>query len=272
MNSLFLLLLLVCFIALILGMIKPPIVIRWGNIEKRNRKNVLKYYGVGLIVFFILFGVTSSNTGTVQKNTSSNLSTSTTTSKDKKAAADLDKKIAALGDVNALTLDKATNVNETEAAYQALTKDQKGLVTKLNILTAAKKKIADLQSAADKAAAEKAAAEKAAADKVAYDTGITYDQLARTPDNYKEKKVKLSGKVIQVIEGNSETDLRIAINNNYDTILLASYKPNITPTRVLENDNVTIKGVSQGLYTYNSTIGGKITLPLVLVDNITINN
>lgn len=210
MNSLFLLLVLVCFIALILGMIKPRIIIRWGNVEKRNRKNVLKYYGIGLIVFFILFSVTSSNTGTMQKNTSSTLSTSTIASKDK-------------------------------------------------------------NTAADKATAEKAAAEKAAADKISYDTGITYDQLARTPDNYKGKKVKLSGKVIQVIEGSTETDLRIAIDNNYHTILLVSYKPNITPTRVLENDNITIKGISKGLYTYNSTIGGKITLPLVLVNNITIN-
>ena len=57
MDNLFLLLFFVCVIALIIGVIKPQLVIRWGDIQKRNRKNVLKYYGIGLVVSFILFGV-----------------------------------------------------------------------------------------------------------------------------------------------------------------------------------------------------------------------
>lgn len=32
-------------------------------------------------------------------------------------------------------------------------------------------------------------------EKKGYDTGITYDQLARTPDDYKYKKVKFEGKI-----------------------------------------------------------------------------
>ena len=35
---------------------------------------------------------------------------------------------------------------------------------------------------------------------IGYDTGITYEQLARTPNEYNGEKVKFSGKVIQVIE------------------------------------------------------------------------
>ena len=53
MNDIFLFLFLVCLVAAIVGIIKPQLVIKWGNTEKRNRKNVLKYYGIGLIVFFI---------------------------------------------------------------------------------------------------------------------------------------------------------------------------------------------------------------------------
>ncbi|MGB8954444.1 MAG: thermonuclease family protein [Tumebacillaceae bacterium] len=57
MNNLFLLLFLVCFAALLVGIVKPSLVIRWGT--SRTRKKVFSYYGIGLIICFILFGVTS---------------------------------------------------------------------------------------------------------------------------------------------------------------------------------------------------------------------
>jgi uncharacterized membrane protein YcgQ (UPF0703/DUF1980 family) len=123
-----------------------------------------------------------------------------------------------------------------------------------------------------KKAKEEADAKKAADEKVAYDTGITYNQLARTPDDYKGKKAKFTGRVIQVMEGDKETDLRIAVDGNSDTVLFVGYDPKITSTRVLENDNVTVKGKSIGIYSYQSTMGGKISIPGMLVDNIVINN
>ena len=57
MDNLFLLLFLLSLLALFIGIIKPNLVIRWGETEKRNRKNVLKIYGLVLIVSLILFGV-----------------------------------------------------------------------------------------------------------------------------------------------------------------------------------------------------------------------
>ena len=62
MNNLMLLLALICLVCLPIGLIKPSLVIRWGAMEKRNRKKVLKYYGLGFIVTFILFGVTTPKT------------------------------------------------------------------------------------------------------------------------------------------------------------------------------------------------------------------
>ncbi len=64
MDNLFLLLLLLSFLALVIGIIKPNLVIRWGNIEKRNRKNVFKFYGLSVIIFFILFGMSIPSTET----------------------------------------------------------------------------------------------------------------------------------------------------------------------------------------------------------------
>lgn len=97
-----------------------------------------------------------------------------------------------------------------------------------------------------------------------YQTGITYDQLARTPNDYKNKNVTFTGKVIQVIDGDSETDLRVAINGDSDNIVLVGFDPSImNGARVLEDDKITFYGMSLGTTTYKSTIGGKITVPLV---------
>ncbi|MFM9329407.1 hypothetical protein [Paenibacillus mesotrionivorans] len=54
MSALFGLLLFVCFITLIIGLIKPSIVFKWGQLEKRTRGKVFLYYGLTLIVLFIV--------------------------------------------------------------------------------------------------------------------------------------------------------------------------------------------------------------------------
>ncbi len=119
--------------------------------------------------------------------------------------------------------------------------------------------------------AKKAAEEEA---KKGYNTEITYKQLARTPDKYQEKKVKFTGRVVQVMEGDGETEIRLATKKEYDEyyddIIYCGYNSDIVSERVLEDDVITIYGVSKGLISYDSTIGGKITIPSVLVDKIEI--
>ena len=117
-------------------------------------------------------------------------------------------------------------------------------------------------------AEEEAAAAKAAEEAKGYETGITYDQLARTPDDYKGKKVKFKGKVVQLIEDDEMIEIRLAVNSDYDKILYCGYDPSIVTSRVLEDDTITIYGTSAGLISYESTLGGKITIPAVLIDRI----
>ncbi|PPA70473.1 toxin regulator [Jeotgalibacillus proteolyticus] len=121
--------------------------------------------------------------------------------------------------------------------------------------------------AAEKKAAEEAEAQRKAEEeeRIGYDTGITYDQLARTPDDYSASKVKFSGQVVQVIEGDGITQIRFAVNENYDNILLGEFDSSITDSRILEDDVITIMGLSDGLITYESTMGGDITIPSVLI-------
>ena len=133
-------------------------------------------------------------------------------------------------------------------------------------------------AAEKKAEEERIAKEKAEEEeRKGYETGITYDQLARTPDEYKNKKVKFYGKVVQVTEGDNETNLRVATRAKeyggyYDDVVLVYYNPKIMASRVLENDMITLYGVSKGLHTYKSTMSGNITVPLIAVDKIDVNS
>lgn len=139
------------------------------------------------------------------------------------------------------------------------------------------RKAAEQEAAAQRAAEEQAAAAQRAAEEQAareaeiargYETGITYDQIARTPDDYKGKKVKFSGKVVQVLEGNGEVNIRFAVDKDYDKMIYGAYKSSIVTSRVLEDDVITIYGTSTGLYSYKSTFGATITIPSVLIEKI----
>lgn len=131
----------------------------------------------------------------------------------------------------------------------------------------AKKKAAE--EAARKEAEEKEAKRKAEEEaKKGYETGITYDQLARTPDDYIGKKVKFNGKVIQVMEGDGTTQIRFAVNEDYDTIIYGEFDSSIVDSRILEDDVITIMGLSSGLLTYESTMGASISIPGIIIDKI----
>lgn len=102
-----------------------------------------------------------------------------------------------------------------------------------------------------------------------YETGITYNQLARTPDEFEGQKVKFTGKVIQVIDGDSSrVQIRLAVNKDYDKILYCTYSKSIVSSRILEDDIITVYGVSDGLLSYQSTMGGTITIPSAKLDKI----
>lgn len=131
--------------------------------------------------------------------------------------------------------------------------------------TEAKKKEAEEE---EKDRAEAEAKQQEEEEARGYETGITYDQLARTPDDYIYEKVKFSGKVIQVLEDEGSVNIRFAVNDNYDHILLADYDSSIVSSRILEDDMITIYGTSDGLYTYESTMGQDITIPYISIDKI----
>ncbi|MGX4687505.1 hypothetical protein JNUCC83_11735 [Vagococcus sp. JNUCC 83] len=181
-----------------------------------------------------------------------------------------------LPSVTLINLDHKEKVEQAKKAYDQLNDEQKAYVdgTVINELS---DKIKELEDKAKKEEDErkkqkeeqdKRAKEKAEEEAKGYDTGITYQQLARTPDDFIMKKVKFSGKVVQVLEDDKDTQLRIAVDGNHDTIVYAEYESKLVSSRVLEDDYITISGYSMGLLSYKSTMGGTITIPSVVVKKV----
>lgn len=257
MENLFLLLFVLSIVALLIGVVKPSLVIKWGSLEKRTRKNVLKYYGLSLVASFILFGITMPDEEQL-----------TTTAKTTEKAEDKKEENKKELTPEEMIANEKAEAEKAEADKKAA--EEKAAAEKIAAEKAAVEKAAAEQAAKEKAAAEQAAKEEA--ERIGYETGITYDQLARTPNDFEGKKAKFSGKVVQVMEGDGETQLRIAVDDNYDTILFVAYESDIISSRVLEDDYITVSGESLGLITYQSTMGGDISIPAMEVKVITINN
>ncbi len=129
-------------------------------------------------------------------------------------------------------------------------------------------RIIEQQKEEERKRQEEEAAAKAAEEARGYETGITYDNIARDPDTYKGEKVKFYGKVIQVIEGDSTVQIRLAVNSNYNQIIFGEYDKKIVSSRILEDDKITIYGISVGVISYKSTMGGTITIPGIAIDRI----
>lgn len=161
--------------------------------------------------------------------------------------------------------EKYKGLSEAEADAQTAANERKAEEDRK-----AREAILEQERKAEEAKAAEEAKQAEAEAKKGYDSGITFTQLARTPDDYKDKKVKFTGKVIQMIQGDGEIQLRVAVNSDYDKVILVYYPENLLEKRVLEDDKITLYGVSKGLYTYKSTLGGEITVPLVEVDKIEI--
>ena len=102
---------------------------------------------------------------------------------------------------------------------------------------------------------------------------VSYSELARNPDSYTGTYVYFTGRVIQVLESSygNTVHYRINVTNDgwgyYDDTVYVEYEPKGS-SRILEDDMVTFYGEYYGLYTYESVLGAKITIPAVVAEYI----
>ena len=202
-----------------------------------TKKPIYKKWWFWLIVVVVLIGAVGGNSNS--KNETKNETKTEASSENVKKSSD----------------DKA----EKEAKEKADKQAQEAA------LKAANEKAA--QEAAAKAAAEKAAQEAADKDPNTYQA-LPYDEMARNGDNHKGEKLQITGKVIQVMDSDEGfATLRVATRDGYDDVYLVEIPANQWKThRLLEDDVITFYGNVYGLYSYDSTMGGKITVPAITVN------
>ncbi len=93
-----------------------------------------------------------------------------------------------------------------------------------------------------------------------------HDQLEQS------KKVQITGKVLQNMKRDSSYYLRVAIDDDYDKVVMIEISSYMYKDVIAENDNVTFYGLAKGLTSYESTLGKEITLPLMYAHRYTVNS
>ncbi len=99
-----------------------------------------------------------------------------------------------------------------------------------------------------------------------------YSNYARNEEKYMGQTIKFEAKVIQVVEGDTSTIFRMAVDKDSNCIFLVILNKEKMNTRILEDDLVNVTATYTGLYTYNSTMGGKITIPSCEISSYSIQD
>lgn len=98
---------------------------------------------------------------------------------------------------------------------------------------------------------------------------LPYDEMARNGNKHKGEKLKITGTVRQVMDTDTGgAMLRVATSENgYDDMYLVQIDSTEWENhRLLEDDVISFYGEVYGLYSYESTMGGKITVPALIVN------
>lgn len=104
-------------------------------------------------------------------------------------------------------------------------------------------------------------------------TDFDFNAINRNPDKYNGVHFTISGRVLQIIEkeaGEIGTLIgaRIATRGRSDDVIYITYVRQSGEDRLLEDDLVTFKAESCGLYTYTSVDNVPITLPWFFLEEI----
>ena len=95
----------------------------------------------------------------------------------------------------------------------------------------------------------------------------TYREMFRNPENYKGKKVKITGEVIQVIDDDDYFQLRVNMTKNeydyYEDTIFVQLEKAKFDGRVLEGDIISFYGINQGTITYQTVMGNETTIPAI---------
>ena len=88
---------------------------------------------------------------------------------------------------------------------------------------------------------------------------------ARNPNNFKQKTIVFTGKIIQTIESKKNFLLRVNVTKgklgNWEDTVFVNYQKAENESRILENDIITLWGTVKGLTAYKTIVGTEVALP-----------
>lgn len=91
--------------------------------------------------------------------------------------------------------------------------------------------------------------------------------VERNPNDFIGKPYKFEGKVIQVLEENIYNNYRIAIDDEYSSVVLVEIVDlSNNDNRILEDDYVTVYSQFEDLTSYETVSGSEVTLPKFFSD------
>lgn len=128
--------------------------------------------------------------------------------------------------------------------------------------------VAEAKAAAEAQVKAQAEAEARLKDPANYRTDITYDQLAQAPDAYYSEMISMSGRVIQVMQGEESSQMLVAVDDKEGAVIFLGYESNIAESGISENALIKFYGTAAGTISYDSTIGETITVPAAFVNMI----
>jgi len=112
---------------------------------------------------------------------------------------------------------------------------------------------------------EKAEEERELKEKKKEYSELDFKQLDKNADKHDGELVKYSGKIIQIFESDGSTELRLGMGTYGQDVVYVYYDDE---TEFVEDDKITVYGEVKGNHTYDTTIGGQVTLPLIFADII----
>ena len=241
--------------------------------KKKSKKKIIGIIVAVIVVIGIFGGACSGESETDKINSKIETSQQADKDKEKEAAKEKSANADAQAGVDKSELEYACG--DAYKNYKSADYTKKSYSNLQDAIEAGKKVLKDENaSQADVDAANKAIEEAGLALVEAFNAdsykSVDYSKIARNPDKYLGQKLKFSGKVLQVVEGDGEVTLRVATDGAWDDVVLVAYKSDIISSRVLEEDMVVMYGKFGGLYTYQSTMGASISVPSMVLDKIKI--
>jgi vacuolar-type H+-ATPase subunit H len=172
---------------------------------------------------------------------------------------------------------KAESESKAKEKSESLAESQSE--SKANSISESKEESESKAESVSKATSRRISESKAkAAEAKKYDPSnyqsIAYDQLARNPDDYEHKKIQFSGQVMQVQNDDDATLLLVWENDNSDNLIMVYVDSGDMPKNgnILEDDEVTVYGIGNGTKSYDTAIGSKNEVPLVMTDRTVVDN